>query len=297
MKFSLITTVYNEEETILEFINSLNQQTEYPDEVIIVDGGSTDNTVKLFERNLSKDLNFKIIVDPTCNIKYSKGPISRGRNIAISNAQFENILVTDAGCVLDKNWVKEIKVSFIEKKADVVCGWYKPYIVNDFQRKIADVFCPPIEKINRRKFLPSSRSIGFKKWLWKKIDGYPEDTYTAEDTFFALKLFELTDRIIFNEKAIVYWHLPKNEEELIKKLYLYGYGEGKKRLFLLKNLGRMFILIFFPSLIVLILLGKKKPIAFKFYYHHSRGFIKGLLDSFFKTGLAIKQYTNKNHQI
>ena len=39
-------------------------------------------------------------------------------------------------------------------------------------------------------FLPSGRSIAFKKSAWKEVGGYPENLYTGEDTLFDLKLKE-----------------------------------------------------------------------------------------------------------
>ena len=61
-KVSFITTVYNEEKDIRLFLDSLINQTYLPEEVIIVDGGSTDGTLKIirdFFENISihiKDL-------------------------------------------------------------------------------------------------------------------------------------------------------------------------------------------------------------------------------------------------
>ena len=45
MKTSFITTVLNEEKTIEGLLESLNNQTLKPDEIVIVDGGSTDRTI------------------------------------------------------------------------------------------------------------------------------------------------------------------------------------------------------------------------------------------------------------
>jgi len=271
--------VYNEEESILNFINSLNNQTELADEFVIVDGGSSDNTIEILQKSLSEKLNFKIIIDPSCSKKHSKGPIAKGRNVAISNTIHQNILVTDAGCVLDCNWIKNMKQSFIEDKADIVSGWYKANAKNDFQKSIASIFCPPIENIDIKKFLPSSRSLGFKKFLWEAVNGYPENSYTAEDTLFDLNIFALTDKIVFNEKAYVYWDVPKDNHELRTKLYQYGYGEGQQKIFLVKNFLRLALLIFFPLLLLLIVTGKKKPIVFKFYFYQTKGFIKGIIST------------------
>ena len=52
MKMSLITTVKNEENSIRAFLVSILQQPRFPDEFIIVDGGSTDRTVEIYKNML-----------------------------------------------------------------------------------------------------------------------------------------------------------------------------------------------------------------------------------------------------
>lgn len=279
--YSLITTVYNEEKTIQCFINSVNRQTQFPTEFIIVDGGSTDKTVDLIKKHLSSEINYKIILDKTCSKKYSKGPIAKGRNVAIKEANYSNILVTDAGCILDKNWIKEISNSIKNTDIKLVAGWYKALIKNDFQEKVASLFCPDLNSVNPTTFLPSSRSLAFKKEVWEKVAGYPENTYTAEDTLFDLKIFKITkpNERVFNPNAFVYWDVPKSKDELVQKLYQYGYGEGQQRIFMFKNFFRLVLIIFFPILALMVLLGLKKRIVFLFYYYQSKGFLRGLFNS------------------
>lgn len=279
MRYSLITTVFNEETSIREFIKSINNQTMFPDEFIIVDGGSTDRTLEIIKETIdSSNYKLNIIVDKTCSKKYTNGPIAKGRNVAISNTNYENILVTDAGCILDENWVYQMRESFKEG-ADVVSGWYKANITNEFQNSIKHVFCPPLEKINPSNFLPSSRSLGFKKELWRKVKGYPENSFTAEDTLFDLKIFKHAKNIIFNPQAFVYWNIPENKEELKTKLYNYGYGEGVQKLFFYKYLLRFVLLLFFPVLLLLIIFRLKTKYVFSFYYYQLKGYIKGYINN------------------
>ena len=47
MRISFVATVLNEEKTIHSFLKSLGSQSRFPDEIIIVDGGSTDATASV----------------------------------------------------------------------------------------------------------------------------------------------------------------------------------------------------------------------------------------------------------
>jgi glycosyltransferase involved in cell wall biosynthesis len=219
MKVSLITTVLNEASNIEEFLKSIINQTKKPDEFIIVDGGSTDKTIEIIKK-FSKNYKWiKLIV--------SKGAsIGKGRNIAIENAKNEIIACVDAGCILDKNWLKEITKPFENKKVDVVVGIYKPYYTNDFEYFQGLVVVPESEKIFDKPSRWSSRSIAFRKSLWKKVGGYPDLT-TGEDTTFNLKLIESSSNIKFAKNAIVYWRMRKNWKSFFKQFYKYGIGDRK----------------------------------------------------------------------
>ena len=89
MQVSVIMTVLNEGEAIKRLLNSLVAQERRPDEVIIVDGGSTDDTVSILSRYQGQ-LPLQVIVSPGANI-------SRGRNIAIRAAAGPIIASVDAG--------------------------------------------------------------------------------------------------------------------------------------------------------------------------------------------------------
>lgn len=275
MKFALITTVYNEELSIRNFLLSYLNQTVYADQFVILDGGSTDNTVSILNEfsGMYPFLNLKIIVDKTCSRKFSKAPIAKGRNIAISNTDIltDCIVVTDAGCLLDKRWFEEIIKPFHEG-ADLVCGYYSILIESDFDKKYSEVFLPKNDD-----FLPSSRSFAFKKKCWEAVGGYPEETYTAEDTYFDLKLLEKKYKMLRAPMAIVYWKIAKNENDLRKKLYNYGYGEGVLHLFRFRYIFRLFSLIvpIYP-----LISSSGLSICYKFYFYQVWGYLSGFADSY-----------------
>ena len=79
MKTTFITTVFNEGNSLKEFLSSIKFQSLKPDEIIIVDGGSTDKTPEILNefKNKNKKLNIRII--------QKTGNIAVGRNEAIRN--------------------------------------------------------------------------------------------------------------------------------------------------------------------------------------------------------------------
>lgn len=250
MRISLITTVKNEENSIEAFLESILQQTRLPNEFIIVDGGSVDRTVEILKEFVPlfkrKNIVYKIIVQKDANI-------AKGRNIAIRHSSGDVIACTDAGCILSKTWLEEITRPFeLDPTVDVVGGWYEPLATSKFEEIVAEITYPKLRKILRKpgNFLPSSRSVAFKKKCWEKVGGYPEWLYTAEDTLYDILLKKTGCNFVFNPNAVVYWKVRENLHKLFNQYYNYAKGDGKAGLFF----RQYFIQYYLPIFIAIFLL-------------------------------------------
>lgn len=223
MKVSFIATVYNEEKTVDLLIDSLLSQTKKPDEIIIVDGGSTDATVSIisnFIRQLggsNQQIKFKFLI--------KKGNRAVGRNTAVKPARGDIILCSDAGCILDKDWVKNITAPFRNPKVDIVAGFYKGAPKNIFEKCLVPYVLVMPGKINPHTFLPASRSMAFRKSVWEKAGGFPENFSHNEDYIFAQKLKQMKAKIVFAKEAVVYWLPRKNLQEAFNMFYRFALGD------------------------------------------------------------------------
>lgn len=225
MKVTFITTVLNEEKNIISLLDSLLFQAKRADEIIIVDGGSKDNTVSKIEDWVSK-LRSKEFAKRIKMIS-KKGNRSVGRNEAIRRAESDIIVSSDAGCILDRNWIKNIASSFKNPRIDVVSGYYKGLGKSVFEKSLIPYVLVMPDKIKADNFLPSARSMAFRKSVWEKVGGFPLEYYNNEDYVFSRKLRKYGARIVFKKNAFVYYIPRENLLEAFIMFFRFAKGDGE----------------------------------------------------------------------
>lgn len=213
LKISLVIPLFNEEETLEKLVESINRQTFPPDEVILVDGGSTDKTVEVFERFCAHNSIYKLV-------KTNRASPGKGRNIGVENARNQWIAFTDAGIALDKNWLAELaKIVETDPKIEVVYGNSTPAINSFFDKIATFVYVAPLRKTGiRTRFIASSL---IKKDVWQKVGGFP-DLRAAEDLIFMEKIDEADFKTALAPAAMVFWQLRPTLRRTFEKFVLYS---------------------------------------------------------------------------
>jgi len=217
---SVIVTVKNEASSIGKLLDSLQAQTRPPSEVVIVDGGSTDGTVEHI--NLYRDkLPIKLLIREGSNI-------SQGRNEAVAAASGEIIASTDAGVRLVPQWLDELTRPLEEDSSiDVVSGFFLPDPHTVFEIAMGATVLAALADIKPERFLPSSRSVAFRKEAWEKVGGYPDWLDYCEDLIFDFALRDAGYRFSFAPRALAYLR-PRLSLRAFWRQYLhYARGDGK----------------------------------------------------------------------
>lgn len=232
MKVSVVATVRDEGEAIRSLLDSLIQQSRFPNEVVICDGGSMDNTVEILE-TYAEWLPLKIVTATGANI-------SQGRNAAIAAATGPVIAVTDAGVVLSPYWLEELTRPIVEQKASVAGGWFESDPYTDFEVILGSTVLPARPEIDPATFLPSSRSVAFLKSAWQEIGGYPEWLDYSEDLVFDLALMRKYGPFPFVGSAVAYFRPRSSLRAFFRQYYVYARGDGKANLWPKRHALRYF---------------------------------------------------------
>lgn len=218
---SLVVTVLNEAGALPALLDSIEAQTLQPDEVIIVDGGSHDGTRELLETWAEGWPGAVILAAPGTNI-------AQGRNAGIRRARGEVIAVTDAGVVLAPTWLERLLEALtLDPDAGGAAGFFRAQARTVFEWAMGATVLPLEDEIEPARFLPSSRSVAFRRSVWEAVGGYPEWLDYGEDLVFDLAARRAGFRFVWAPDATVWFRPRSTLRDFFLQYFRYARGDGK----------------------------------------------------------------------
>lgn len=108
----------NRARDLAEALQTLVAQSRPPDEVVILDNGSTDDTAQVIAQFTDRL--------PIQRLYLEEPSIPRARNLVLEKATHEIVSFTDDDCLCDPNWLASIERAFLRaKNVGMVGGWVR----------------------------------------------------------------------------------------------------------------------------------------------------------------------------
>lgn len=207
--FSVVIPLYNKAHFIEASVKSVLQQDFENFELIIVDDGSTDDS--LAKVNQIKDPRIQLIQQK------NKGAAA-ARNYGVEFAKSNWIAFLDADDVWKKNHLSELHKALQQFPEEVVFTT-RLSIVQENKKEILAIYNFPIGK--KIKLLPyfensvksdllNTSGILIQKVFFKKLGGFNETIYSGQDTDLFIRI-GLQKKVVFNPKStFVYQEYSEN---------------------------------------------------------------------------------------
>jgi len=214
MRVSVVVPVRNEEGSLGALLDSLLGQTVPPDEVLLADGGSSDDTVALARSYADRGVRLLEI-----------GPAypGRGRNAGIRAARNDWVALTDGGCVADPAWIESLLRSreTLPGETGVVFGECRPRLADewDVAQALTFVGCPDPDTGLRPRSIASSL---VHRAVWRQVGGFPEHLRAAEDLVFMERLDAARVPTVRSREAVVFWRLAAGPRAVWRRFRLYS---------------------------------------------------------------------------
>ncbi|MFL6231245.1 MAG: glycosyltransferase [Pyrinomonadaceae bacterium] len=215
-RVSLVIPVRDEAATIDQVLSSLARQTRRPGEIVFVDGGSRDDTVKRLREAATLDSSIRVV-------EAGEATPGRGRNVGISAAANDWIALTDAGTRLEPDWLERlVEVVRDEPSVEVVYGNFEPVTDTFFESCAALAYPPPKSaRPEGRMRTSSTASMLLRREVWRKVGGFP-DLRAAEDLMFMEEIARGGFRVAWTPRATVWWQLRPTLASTFRKFVLYS---------------------------------------------------------------------------
>lgn len=209
LTLSLIIPVYNEERHIEACLEAVARQSVMPDEVIVVDNNSTDNTAKL-----AKKFKFVRVVSE------KKQGLIPARDRGFKEAKGQILGRIDADSIIHEDWCERVKIAFSNEKdlqglTGLARTYYLPMVASTRSTYPSRMYFWMIEGFLGINVMWGA-NMALRKSAWKKIekDVHHDDKSVHEDQDISinmaakgLKVSRINDIQITTEGQI-YLYLP-----------------------------------------------------------------------------------------
>jgi cellulose synthase/poly-beta-1,6-N-acetylglucosamine synthase-like glycosyltransferase/peptidoglycan/xylan/chitin deacetylase (PgdA/CDA1 family) len=251
---SILIPAYNEEENIESSILSVIRNNYSKKEIIVINDGSVDDTMKVVE-NMQLKYQGKIKL-----INIPNGGKANALNIGIKASNYEVFIVMDADTIFAPNTIENLVKHFNDKSIGSVAG----KVETTKSGNILDIFQGIEYEVGQnieKKVFASINAIGvvpgpvgaWRKSAVMKYGGYSRETL-VEDQDLTLAIINAGYKILYEPEAFAYTETPHTLKDFLKQRFRWVYGTfqcvWKYKSYFIKKPFSPFSLVVLPNTVL-----------------------------------------------
>ena len=221
MTVAVCATVLNEARDAVGLADSLRSQLRAPDELVIVDGGSTDGTADILHEALADVPGAQVIDAPGANI-------SVGRNLAVRATKADVVAFTDAGIMRSPEWLGAlIDAAEQAPSAAGAFGYILAAPGNTVETAVGAVGLPYAGEIDPAHYPPSGGSMLLRRQWFERVGGFPEWLDYGEDLWLDRRIWAAGGWLVHAPGADVRNRPRSSLPAFFRQYYRYAWGDGR----------------------------------------------------------------------
>lgn len=216
---SIIIPIFNSEEHLEILFQALQNNHFYKgDEVLLVDNGSTDNSILYCEKMVNQYPEIYTL------LKYTeKAGSYSARNYGVSFAKGDIFVFTDSDTKPVKNWLDTIRNN--SKEGVVLAGRITLDIINNTLWENFDNIAHLNSEKNAKSNCVATANMAVRKEDFFKV-GLFEERFSGGDYEWSMRASDKGLKIQFLDQAIVHHPTRKSFDQILKKEQRIAYGAG-----------------------------------------------------------------------
>lgn len=218
-EISVIIPTYNSVRTLSRCLSSLSNQSVSHFEVLVVDGGSKDGTLKIAKA-------FPNVLTINARGHYP----GASRNLGAKNAKADILLFLDSDCEADQALIeRHLRAYYMNDNLDGVQGIIRSASHSRMARVVESEFLTQFwfDNLNNdgtiKFFTGAVSNLSLNKRLFLK-NNFSDDLPSCDDIELHMKLRARNVKVLFEPRAVIYHHHPSSLKELFDHRKWYGEG-------------------------------------------------------------------------
>lgn len=219
-ELTIMVPAFNEADSIVDTITSLQRQTTPPKEIIVIDDCSSDDT---FQKAKSTGVT---VIQPPQNTGTKAG----AQNFALKQVSTKFIMAIDGDTTLAKDAVEKLLPALKEEHIVAACGFVLPRYVNTIWERgryieylLAFTFYKPIQDYFGKPLISSGCFSVYKTQILKENGGWTTRTM-AEDMDLTWRFYQQHYGVRFIPEAVSYPIEPHDFNFMSKQLKRWSHG-------------------------------------------------------------------------
>jgi len=216
MRVSAVVPVKNEERSIGRLLDALLNQTRRPDEIVVVDGGSTDRTADIVRTYIAEGY-------PVRLIRTDHAYPGQARNIGVALSKGEVIAFWDGGMVPRPDTLERLVQPILKGTADFVHGRLVIEPAGFADRCFMLALLPAWNAVQNgfRFNAHPVANTALRRSLWAAAGGFPP-WRAGEDQAFREGVAACGARVTYEPEAVTVFRPDESFPRLLRKLAVYS---------------------------------------------------------------------------
>jgi len=211
MLVSVIIRTYNEERYLKRLLDGIRAQKSdaFEIEIVIVDSGSTDSTLKIAEQNQCR----------ITHIKKSDFSFGRSLNVGCDFGQGDYLVFVSGHCIpADDHWLELLVIPLVKNSCSYSYGRQLGHESTKYSEcRLFDKHFPDYSKIPQKGFFCNNANAAISRKAWEKFR-FDEELSGLEDMDLAKKIVACGGVIGYVADAPVY-HIHNESWQQVKTRY------------------------------------------------------------------------------
>lgn len=211
MEFSILVTSFNDEKNFEDFFDNIEKQSIKPEELVIADGGSSDNSKEFVAKILSRYSYSIRFVETNKRLN-----IAEGYNTAVRECKTDLMIMMGIGNSYESNFCESLLDYYKKNEVDIV---YTPIVGVD-KTRFARWFNVAFVGGSKGKDFgyASNRGVLLSKSVFDKIGYFYESfVYAGEDSEYFIRAEKCGMKAGYDTDTVLYWETPTTFKEYFKK--------------------------------------------------------------------------------